>query len=430
MGHLFTQGTADSNEVWVDVLAVADELDGPRVIGRSGGLGDSNGVDPWSHFVNAYVLDKDGNRIDRRNAEDIFVALYNHQIPPGAADSLHYLLDVPEDVRGPVTVEVRLQYRKFDTTYMKAVYGEDFVNELPILTLAEDSVTFPVAGMDADLASRIDNAPSTIPEWQRWNDYGIGLLRKGGKSKGELRQAEHAFSQVEALRRPDGPLNLARVYIAQGTVQDRAVEALRRAATFDPPAPPWSVAWFSGLVNKQNGFLDEAIESFRGIAELDDAETRRRGFDFSKDYRLLNELGQTLFERAKQERGDARRAERVRYLEEARGTFEAALAIDPENATSHYNLDLLYKQLGDPERAARHAELYLKYKVDDNARDRAVAIARANDPAADHAAEAIVIYDLRRQGAEDFELGPGGRARAAQPFELRAIPGPPMPEAP
>ena len=50
--------------------------------------------------------------------------------------------------------------------------------------------------------------------WERWNDYGIGLLLEGnaGSEKGELRQAEDAFTEVERLGRPDGPLNLARVY--------------------------------------------------------------------------------------------------------------------------------------------------------------------------------------------------------------------------
>ena len=76
MGHLFTQGTADSNEVWLDITVRDDN----GIIGRSGGRRAEDGsVDPWSHFVNAYVIDRDGNRIDRRNAEDIFVTLYNHQ---------------------------------------------------------------------------------------------------------------------------------------------------------------------------------------------------------------------------------------------------------------------------------------------------------------------------------------------------------------
>jgi tetratricopeptide (TPR) repeat protein len=409
MGHVFTQGTADSNEVWVDILVSS----GDQVIGRSGGLGPDNAVDPWSHFVNVYMLDREGNRVDRRNAQDIFIPLYNHQIPPGAADSLHYSMKLPEHLKGPVTVEARLQYRKFDTTYMQYVKGPDFINDLPILTLAVDRVTFPVRRV----AEAVPSQDSTIPEWQRFNDYGIGLLRKGGKSKGELRQAEEAFDRVEALGRPDGPLNLARVYLAQGTVQDKAIDALHRASGFDPPAPPWSLAWFTGLVNKQNGFLDEAITSFESILEVDSEETRRREFDFRQDYRLLNELGQTLFERAKQERGTDREARRQELLDEAAAHFDQALELDPENSTAHYNLSLIYRQLDRPEQAAIHFELYRKYKPDDNARDRAIANARRRDPAANHAAEAIVIYDLRRSGA--YELVDGNAVdRRAKPFEL------------
>jgi tetratricopeptide (TPR) repeat protein len=397
MGHHFTQGTTDSNEVWLDV----EVSSGDRTIGRSGEQGVDGWVDPWAHFVNSYVLDRDGNRIDRRNAQDIFVSLYDHQIPPGAADVVHYRLDLPPDIREPVSVTVKLLYRKFDTTYMQYVFGEDFVNDLPILTLAEDRLTFPISESRGKVE---DDSP--IPAWERWNDYGIGLLRKGGRSKGELRQAEGAFQEVEKLGRPEGPLNLARVYLAQGTVQDQAIEALRRAAGFDPSAPSWSVAWFTGLVNKQNGFLDEAIGNFRSILELDDEETRRRGFDFSRDYRLLNELGQTLFERAKQER-DRTGSTRVALLGEARETFQRVLELDPENVSAHYNLDLIYKQLGDRESAAKHFSLYRRYKPDDNARDRAIAKHRAGNPAADRAAEAIVIYDLRRSGAPG--LGEAGR---------------------
>lgn len=413
MGHHFTQGTTDSNEIWLDLVVRSGE----RVIGRSGGLATDGTTDPWSHFVNVYMLDRNGNRVERRNAEDIFVPLYNHQIPPGAADTVHYRLDLPRDLAGPVTVEARLQYRKFDRRYMEFVYPASPRNELPILTLATDAVTLPVSGHPAPPAAEVK-----VPEWMRWNDYGIGLLLKAGsKAKGELRQAEQAFLKVEALGRPDGPLNLARVYIAEGTVQDRAIAALERAAHFDPPAPAWSVAWFTGLVNKQNGFLDQAIANFKGIVELDDAETRRREFDFSQDYRLLDELGQTLFERSKQERGADRQAQRDALLAQATSYFERALALDPENVEAHYNLSLIARQRGDERTAAEHLALYRKYRPDDNARDRAVAIARAKDPAANHAAEAIVIYDLGRPGA--FELAdalPAGGRRAAA-YELRPL---------
>lgn len=195
LGHLFTQGTVDSNEVWLDVTVTSGE----KVIGRSGALDPArqNEVDPWSHFVNVFLLDKEGNRIDRRNAEDIFTPLYNHQIPPGAGQTVHYELQLPERLDAPVTVELKLQYRKFDQRYMDMVAtsnqklgqtirghkpGQPYVNELPVTTLAIDRVTFPVEGVDA----KVVNPDREIPVWQRWNDYGIGLLLKG---KGELRQA-------------------------------------------------------------------------------------------------------------------------------------------------------------------------------------------------------------------------------------------------
>ncbi|MCZ6734810.1 MAG: tetratricopeptide repeat protein [Planctomycetota bacterium] len=394
MGHLFTQGTADSNEVWLDVTVSS----GNEIIGRSGGRRRAdNAVDPWSHFVNAFVLDRDGNRINRRNAQDIFVALYNHQIPPGAGDAIHYLLRVPPTVTEPITVDLRLQYRKFDTEYMRFVTDDpDYFNDLPITTLATDQVTFPVAVV----ADQSYHDESPIVAWQRWNDYGIGLLRKG--RIGELRQAEDAFKQVEALGRPDGPLNLARVYLKEGRVARDAPEALRRARDFDPPAYEWSVLWFTGLVNTQNGNLDEAIRNFQQIVEGGFEQARGRGFDFAKDYRLLNELGQTIYERARQERGRDRRARREQLLNDAMTQFQAALELDPENVAAHYNLSQIYAALGDDAEAAAHRKLHAKYKPDDNARDLAIAAARIRYPAANRAAEAVVIYDLRRPGAYDL----------------------------
>src|SRR5262249_40910560 len=156
------------------------------------------------------------------------IPLYNHQIPPGAGEVVHFKLDVPADVSEPIRVDLALRYRKFDTTYVKYFQGDDFKgNDLPVMTLATDSVTFPVARVADDGAST-DPSPARIPEWERWNDYGIGLLRKSQTDahRGELRQAEDAFARVEALGRADGPLNLARAYLQEGRL-DEAVEALQ-----------------------------------------------------------------------------------------------------------------------------------------------------------------------------------------------------------
>lgn len=394
LGHPFTQGTADSNEIWLDVTA----HDGQRVVGRSGGLDPADGaVDPWSHFVNAYVIDRDGNRIDRRNPEDIFVPLYSHQIPPGAADVVQFVLEVPEQVSAQISVDVALQYRKFDTTYTRQFQGDDFTyNDFVITTIATDQLTFPVAGRDAVPTS---NPDSNIPLWQRWNDYGIGLFRKGGR--GQLRQAEEAFKQVEALGHADGAVNLSRVYLREGRLDD-AVAALQRAADHEPPAYPWLVTWFTSEVNAQNGYLDEAIAGYMSLIETKYALAREREFDFSQDYRLLNKLAETLAQRAQLHptNSDQWRAD----LQAASKWYQRTLQLEPENAEAHYGLAQLAASLGDQAAAGEHRRLHAQYRVDNNARDRAVRLAREKDPAANHAAESVVLYDLRRPGAYELNL--------------------------
>ncbi len=411
LGHPLTQGTTDSNELWTEIRLTDSR---GHVLGCSGGLGPHREVDPWSHFLNTYMLDRDGNRVDRRNPQDIFTPLYNHQIPPGAAAVVHYAFTVPDDQTAPLTIELKLNYRKFDTIYLNYVYGQGYTNgapfqvtnDLPITVMASDRITFPIEGGPQ---AAIRNAPSAIPEWQRWNDYGIGLLLEGdrGSEKGELLQAAQAFGQVEKLGRADGPLNLARVCFKEGRLDD-AVAALQRASDprrFSPPGPRWTIAWLSGLVNKQNGFLDQAIADFRSILDDRYAELEQRGFDFSRDYEVIDELGQTLVERAKLERDDP--ARQRDFLLQARDRFRQTLSLDSENVTAHYNLALIDDQLGEPARAAEHRQLHERYRADDNARDRAVALARRRDAAANHAAQATVIYDLQRPGA--FGLEPAYR---------------------
>ncbi len=392
VGHQLTQGTADSNQLWVDV----DVSAGGRLIGRSGGIGADGSVDPWSYFVNAYVLTKHGARLDRRNGQDTFVTLYNHQIPPGAAAVVHYLLQIPEDVGGPITIEAALRYRKFDTTYLRYVQGERFArNDLPIVTLASDRISLPTRAAEARPAEGSDGKPES---WERWNDYGIGLLLSGDAQHSTLRQAEHAFAQVEVLDRADGPLNLARVYLKEGRV-DAAAAALQRAAERYPDFRPWTRAWLTALVDRENGHLDQAVATLRALLETRFTKARARGFDFAQDFRARNMLGRTLYERARQARGAARSERRLALLEMARTEFAQVLTQDPENLTAHFNLALVYADLGDPARAETHRTLAAKYRPDDHAVERAVTTHRRRNPAADHAADAVAVYDLQRPEA-------------------------------
>jgi len=388
IGHHLTQGTADSNELWLDVTATA----AGKLIGRSGSLDAQGTVDPWSYFVNAYLLDRQGKRIDRRNSQDTFVALYNHQIPPGAATVVHYRLDIPADAQGPISIEAHLNYRKFDTTYLRYLQGEQFEhNQLPVTVMASDQLLLPLQGQS------IEQQPvPAIKPGERWNDYGIGLMSEGnsGSSKGELRQAEQAFQQVEALGEGAGALNLARVYFKEGQLK-QAAAALRRAG--EQQAPPWTIAWFSALIDRENGHLEAASTTLESIINNRFATARQRGFDFSYDVRVLNELGRTLYERSRQLRGK----QQLELLEQARVWFERTLQIDPENLAAHYNLGQVQAQLGNTGEAGLHRLWHDKYRPDDHAVEQAVTRHRRENPAADHAAAATAIYDLGRQVPTD-----------------------------
>src|SRR5262249_30499456 len=222
MGHPFTQGTADSNEVWLELTVKSGE----RMIGKSGGMGKDNEVEPWTHFADVSMLDRNGHRMERRNVQEIFVPLYNHQKPPGAADVIHCAFELPEGLTEPVTIEAKLNFRKFDTTYVRQFRGDKFTgNDLTIMELASDSLTLPVSGHAPAPAQEGKPAPATkVEPWERWNDYGIGLLRKAGTTgfAGELRQSEDAFKHVEELGKADGPLNLGRVYLREGRLDEAA----------------------------------------------------------------------------------------------------------------------------------------------------------------------------------------------------------------
>ncbi len=334
VGHLFSQGTVDSNEIWVELIARS----GGRVIGHSGGIGPDDSVDPYAHFINVYMLDRDGKRIDRRNAQDIFVPLYNKQIPPGAGQVVHFGLEVPEGQIIPITLEARVNYRKFDRTYMNYIYGKGKGPKLPIVRMAADIVRLPIKGGEPT-----KNEPSPIePVWQRWNDYGIGLLLEGGTKggqKGELKQAEQIFRKVAELGPAEGWVNLARVYQKEGRIPE-ALAALESAARHKEPAAPWVINWLIGQINARNGLLDQAIQSFESVLAT---KVPERKFDFSIDYEVINELASALYARCRIEAISS--PERLDYLKRTIAAYRRTLAIDSEDVAAHYGLGLAY---GDP----------------------------------------------------------------------------------
>lgn len=208
----------------------------------------------------------------------------------------------------------------------------------------------------------------------------------------DLLNAESAFARVEALGNFNGPLNLARTYLAMGQVRSEARESLERARKFEE-TPIWTYLWLSGRLSMKNGDYDEAIRSFSEIVAGGFAQGENRGFDFSKDYRLLNDLGEANYLKALSQRRAGEQAVRD-GLQKAIVWYDKALLLDPENASAHWGLKQAYTALGQSGDVARHSALHQKYKRDDLSDGDAIMAARERYPHAAHASEDPVIYDL------------------------------------
>jgi len=378
VGHFFPSGTVDAHDVWLEFRA--DDRDG-RPFFRSGftepatGAAESAGepppddpgdgpVEPSAHFFRSLLLDARGNPIDKRNAWAARTALYVSQIPPGAAHTVRYRLRVPEGVRGPVTLTARLHYRKFRWWHTQWVFRgradapaadtvapgyddrdwrlDETVSApvLPPVEMASARVTLPTGEAGAESAPPPDppsaGGPGGLAEALRFNDYGIGLLLAG-----DLRAAEAAFAEV-ARRAPeyaDAFVNLGRVRIREGDPEG-ALAALEDAFALDPSLP--RARFFAAMALKALGRYDEAEEHLRAVLAR-----------FPRDRVANNQLGRLHFLRR-----DFARAVEI---------FERTLRIDPEDLEAHYNLMLSSQGLGDRERAARHRELYLRFKADESA---------------------------------------------------------------
>ena len=381
-GHAFTQGTSDSNEIWLEVQVFS----GDRLIGSSG-LIDSDGVvDPWAYRLNSFTIDSEGYRVENRMPETIFTKVYDHQVGPGSARATHYRMDIPSEVSGPIRIDVKLRYRKFDHALMAFVYGSSDatqrVNSLPAVVVASDSVVLPLKGDSYSAEAQV----SEVPEWERLYDYGIGLASEG--KKGPLRQSAEIFELVEARGRLEGAFGLAKVNRMQGRL-DEAIAALNRAARPGSTVAPWGVTYLSGLLDLDRGLLDESRKRFSSLAftqgEAFPAATER-GFDFhGSDALLLNLASVELRSGGMIDQSSCERALKL---------ADEVLTRDPESSRGFWLRAQALDCLGRSAESSVAKQAHERYRGDEQAAEEAVRKARTRYPWADHAAEPIAIYRL------------------------------------
>ncbi len=347
IGHFFPAGTVDGYDVWLEFKATDAR---GRVLAWSGDVADGGRgpVDPGAHFYKSLQIDGEGNPINKRNAWQTRSVLYVHLIPPGAADTAHFRVAIPKDAVGPVTLETKLNYRKFAYYYTQFSYagvakpgaaGLSFDNreytfnggpvpDLPIVTLAHAAAKIELGEPRWEPVVRMQDR-------ERWNDWGIGLLLQG-----DLKGAEYAFRHVTEAEPgyADGWLNVGRALIQEGET-DAARPFVEKALELQPSLARGH--FFLAMILKAAGDFDGALRHLR--------ETARQ---YPRDRVTSNQIGRILF------------LER-RYAESV-GALRKTLDVDPEDVQAHYNLMLSYRGLGETAQAAREEALFRRFKADES----------------------------------------------------------------
>ena len=365
IGHFFPGGTVDAYDTWLELKGTDDK--GQTVFWS--GMVEDNGrgpVEKGAHFYRSLQVDAHGNRINKRNAWATRAVVYVHLIPPGAADTAHYRLHVPENAGNKITLHARLCYRKFAwwntqfsfagvpdsaqpnsdvtpdfddrkfafTASLKGVSAkEERIPDLPVVALAENEVTLQVASRSTPIPE-----PKVVlqkDDWQRWNDYGIGLFLQG-----DLKGAQAAFQKVTEIdaNNPDGWVNIGRAAVQEGDME-RARVVLEKALALTPDLA--RAHFFYAKVLRNDGNYEGAAEHLRKVLA-----------QYPRDRVALNDLGRILFLQRKY-------ADAVKVLQNV-------LAVDPEDLQAHYNLMLCYNGLGNEKQAREHQIRYLRFKADES----------------------------------------------------------------
>jgi cytochrome c-type biogenesis protein CcmH/NrfG len=408
IGHFFPGGTVDAYDTWLELKGTDDK--GQTIFWSGSVEDDGNGpVEKSAHFYRSLQVDAHGNRINKRNAWATRAVVYVHLIPPGAADTVHYRVHIPEGSGDKITLHARLCYRKFawwntqfsfagvpdsappnaDVTpdyddrkfafagSLKGVSAkEEKIPNLPIVALAEDEVTLNVVAHNA--AEPEPKAVLQVGDWQRWNDYGIGLLLQG-----DLKGAQAAFEKVTEIdpKNPDGWVNIGRAVVQEGDM-DRARAVLGKALSLSPDLA--RAHFFYAKVLRSDGNYDDAAGHLRKVLA-----------QYPRDRVVLNDLGRILFLQ--------------RNYADAVAVLQSVLLVDPEDLQAHYNLMLCYNGMGDQKQAHEHEIRYLRFKADEAAQAITGPYRQLN-PEDNNERQAIHEHVSAVSGKDHVGTAPPGRA--------------------
>lgn len=330
IGHSFPPELRDFYEAFIE-FSVTDTSG--KLLFRSGFIKPNGYLDDSAHNYKTYLVKADGSFNDKHHIWRTRTVAQNNQIHSGRSDIARYQFRLPAEINGDVRLTARLRYRRFTRVFSDYALGK--------------SVDYPIVNMaSADYVLRIgDNAPlnaaempkNAMPDWRRWNNYGIALF-----DQKQYPLAIDAFLHAAAL--DEKYRQMAQVNQAMGMIEldkyDQAEQLLETVLKANPEN--MRALFHQARVLIRRGQLDQAEKNIRQILAV-----------YPRDRLSLQQLGELC---------------KIRHdFHGARECYQKILAIDPEDLGAHYNLMLVFRKLGMNEEAKREAKIFADLKDDPSA---------------------------------------------------------------
>ncbi len=267
-------------------------------------------VEPGAHFYRSLQLDEHGNAINKRNAWATRSVAYVRLIPPGAADTVHYRLRIPEDCGERITVKARLNYRKFAWWNTQWAFAgvRDPEHRGFSIGPGHDDGRWVFTGDTSGVSGKIKDIPDIPITVMDEKEARIRVLPKDAPRAQDAalprrvrpRAVERLRDRAAAPGRPEGrggglPEGHEDGALLRGRVGERRPRAAHRRATSPGPRRPCARAleadpglakthFFLGTALKQSGRYDEALPHLRRAASL-----------YPRDRVVRNQIGRLLF---------------------------------------------------------------------------------------------------------------------------------------
>lgn len=338
IGHTHVPEQRDIYESWVE-FDVSDAKG--KTIYHSGSINAKTGaLDREAHSFTNRLINQKSALNDLHQVWSNYIVAYNNTIGPGRSQLVRYQFRIPPGTKGPVTISARVNYRRFNQHFIDFGMDKKHVEE-PVVEMTTRTRTFNL-GLNSPETSPEDN-----PLWQRWNNYGISLL-----DAQQYAQSVSAFEHVIKLRPTyaDAYTNLGLAYF-QWQRYDDSRGALERALTYAPDNA--RALYYLALVKRNQGDVPGAIADLTSVSSQ---------FPRSRD--AHRELGYSYYQ--------------LHQYEQARSEYETVQSIDPDDLSAHYNLAILYRRLGEKDKAAREAAAFSDQKDDPAANTQALDYLRSH----------------------------------------------------